>query len=480
MTKIPVRRPVTGIDMRIKESARAIERVVAFAARSGRWKRLCQRVFDEHLNPVCDATGMDLDGIAGLLGENWQTIEMCAFEDFLSRHEGPNARSVLDAYLEEDGARCPVAEREYLEALRHSLFSLYEVTEVRPERGVVVRDLLRGGDPIEVDERLGSYDIVRWDRLAARVIAIGGRNCFSSGILLFDAAAVDTLLKGLPSIEEEDDLIGLSEEPELASLADEPDMSALLEAAAPAITNAWMALAIDRLSTPPPAILNGDGEALTFVTVRFPIEKKAAAEIAKRLDSAPELVRGDKDNWQWERSGDEQPRKRDGRDKGLSFSTWTQDGTNLILGSVELRKKYLVLSVNSVERSGRGIEMLSNLLRGWIGKPKVNVERIEDIRERQNTFGASPPQHEPPPPEAREAILRVMDRHYHGILEKPLPAIGNVSPREAVRTAEGREKVIQWLKFLENSEARRATESGDAPYDFTWMWGELGLLQERR
>jgi hypothetical protein len=57
--------------------------------------------------------------------------------------------------------------------------------------------------------------------------------------------------------------------------------------------------------------------------------------------------------------------------------------------------------------------------------------------------------------------------------------VGNISPREAVRLPEGREKVISWLKSLENGESRRSREQGQTPYDFAWMWRELGVLEER-
>jgi hypothetical protein len=44
----------------------------------------------------------------------------------------------------------------------------------------------------------------------------------------------------------------------------------------------------------------------------------------------------------------------------------------------------------------------------------------------------------------------------------------------------GREKVISWLKYLENGEGHRARRDGMAPYDFSWMWRELGVLEQRR
>ena len=60
-----------------------------------------------------------------------------------------------------------------------------------------------------------------------------------------------------------------------------------------------------------------------------------------------------------------------------------------------------------------------------------------------------------------------------------IPALGGKSPRQAVRTAGGREKVSGWLKYLENSSAGHG-ESPIAEYDFSWLWAELGLESYRK
>ena len=60
-----------------------------------------------------------------------------------------------------------------------------------------------------------------------------------------------------------------------------------------------------------------------------------------------------------------------------------------------------------------------------------------------------------------------------------IPALGNQTPRKAVKTAKGRKKEIAWLKMLENQSAQRPEDPMGA-YDFTWLWRELGVGDERR
>jgi hypothetical protein len=58
------------------------------------------------------------------------------------------------------------------------------------------------------------------------------------------------------------------------------------------------------------------------------------------------------------------------------------------------------------------------------------------------------------PEEERQIIHSSMDDHYRRQLDAPLPALGNMSPRDAARSKQGREKLIAWLKLLENHSAK--------------------------
>ena len=75
--------------------------------------------------------------------------------------------------------------KRFLEAMRRSVMRLYEVTDTVPGRHLVVTDLVRGGDPIVVEERMGSRSAARWDRMAARVLSVNNKNYFSPGLLPF-------------------------------------------------------------------------------------------------------------------------------------------------------------------------------------------------------------------------------------------------------------------------------------------------------
>lgn len=83
------------------------------------------------------------------------------------------------------------------------------------------------------------------------------------------------------------------------------------------------------------------------------------------------------------------------------------------------------------------------------------------------------------PDEERAVIQESLDRHYMNLLDEPVPMLGNMTPRRAAKSARGREKLVTWLKFLENG----AAHGGGSPLadcDLTWMWEELNVASLRR
>jgi hypothetical protein len=64
--------------------------------------------------------------------------------------------------------------------------SLYEVLDTAPGRHFVVRDLVRGGEPVRVADQRGSQSVTRWDRLAARLLPIEGTTQMAGGALRLD------------------------------------------------------------------------------------------------------------------------------------------------------------------------------------------------------------------------------------------------------------------------------------------------------
>ncbi|MGO9604628.1 MAG: hypothetical protein ACLQAT_14785 [Candidatus Binataceae bacterium] len=469
--------------MKISGKDQAIEHLVRWATR-GRWKDEWRKTLEAYFDPICAQLEMTPDELADELGEfHYQTITACAFEDFCSRPK-EMGRNVIDDYLEHRGWRESIQGRDYLRALRESVLSLYEVAQVKRGHGIVLRDLIRGGDLIEVDEQLGSENVVQWDRIAVRVLTIDGLHLLSGPVLDCPPPMAERVLGIFRQAPEQARrlLFEMKSAPVDEAALDEVlnATNIALEGGACAIGTIWIASTLEAMHKPLPALMNCDGEPLLFCKTRFPIAKGKRAEVKRRLDATLDFLREPgKDRWSWIRHEDLLSSGKDGR--GIEISSMDESG-NLILGTLELRHQSLMVEVNSEARADRCRAHLGELFGELIGIPLTETQTVESAMEESRERAPSGKVEEPDIP--REDVERiyhqVSDRHYRKVIEEPVPMIGNVSPREAARTPEGREKVVEWLKLLENNEAKRARDSAIPAYDATWIWRELGLQEYRR
>jgi hypothetical protein len=367
------------------------------------------------------------------------TLFGCAFEDFLTR-ERNDGRTIVDDYLKRRGWKEPVPARRYMEALRDSDLSLYEVSEVVPGQSFLARDLLRGGDPVQVVEHTATRSMATWERLATRIVSLNGKHVMSGGTLVFNHALADQALRELRRI-----MRGLGQGLKEAAAADPGvpagakqrramagDMVASL--AAPLLTGLWLEDALNRaLGRKRPPLVNSEGDALELHTVRYPLLPEATVDaLRERLDAVPSLRREDK-GWDWIEGGPKSDALRPGADpdapEGAFRSvTFTQDG-EVVTGRVKLDTDAVVLSVNARARAEQGRALLSAALVGLTRAPLTQIETVDQaLATRENN--PAPASSIPPETEAR-IVGEFLENHYRGLLDQPIPALGDMTPREA-------------------------------------------------
>ena len=100
---------------------------------------------ERHVGPACRSAGIGLDELAEIIGDHWMTTLCgCVFEDLVSA--GRAERNVADDYLKRRGWKESAGTRAYIEALRRSSMSLYEVSDIVGGVSFLARDLVRSGD----------------------------------------------------------------------------------------------------------------------------------------------------------------------------------------------------------------------------------------------------------------------------------------------------------------------------------------------
>jgi uncharacterized protein (DUF2384 family) len=449
------------------------------------WREEQTAVFDAHLAPVCDRIGISQEELVQELEEHGYggMLFGLVFEDFISRRL-PDDKNIIDDYLKRRGWRESVPGRRYLQQLRDSVLSLYEVVAVSPGHHCDLRDLVRDGETFRVHEHMGTQNLVKWDRLAARVLSMNGKHIFSGGILPFPREASQSLLRVLSESRKQfnKELSRAAGNTATAKMLSSENLDELfLQDAGPAFTSIWLTHTLERLHEPLPELVNRDGEALLFTETRFPFLAEQLEEIAQRLDTTPEWEHDNPDEhiWIWLPHPDAIGNKPQ---RGMAIDT-LQDGQRPISGTLELKPGVLTLTTNSVERAQRGQGILEALLHGLVGPALSKLQTPEQLMAENKSHQQNDSDRELTdtidPEIAAEVIHNTLDQHYRQCLDEPIPALDDKTPRQCARSNKGREKVIEWLKHLENNELRRAASEGQTPYDSRWMWDELKLDKYR-
>ena len=404
-------------------NARSLQGLMKWLSRAD-WRDQFAEVYDHHLLPACRRTGLDAEEVMAILGEDWfmTTVWGCAFEDFLTR-EGADGRNVVDEYLKRRGWKESASARAYMSALRRSVMSLYEVSDIVRDTSFRARDLVRGGDPILISERSATRSLKQWDHIATRVVLIGSQMHISGAVLPYGRDASEKILKSLHNVakrkEEQKiaDLVGCNvDDPAIVNAFSQAE---LLRAVAPTITTVWLIDTIDRATTPQiPEVRNAEGDELLFCTVHYSFAAGATADdIRLALSRCPELRPANATFWNWIEPKplartlgiQKQP------PKSQTFSTTMDDGS-LVLGNVELTDQTLIFSVNSQARAERGRTLLGEVLHGLVAQPLVEIQTLE---QRMATRDPAPPSRLNLAEQQRRTIIHDgLDRHYRDLLDQ--------------------------------------------------------------
>ena len=444
------------------------------------WRGRMGEIVEKHLRKACDLNDLDIHDLPDVIGDAAMTALDCAFEDCCTAvwEDGSN---LCNDYLKRRGWKETAMNRGYIEALRDSVVSFYEISDVRPGESFLARDLVRGGDPVRVSERTATKTLVAWDIIATRIVTVRG--------VVQMAGAVLSIHRELA-----DDVLGLLRRtkacaPDMAAEtfgATDPALRARLEAelvgdeqilrlGAATITTLWLNDAIRRCLAPPPQLSNTDGEPLAFITLHYRLAPDATAtDIATALAEVPDLRANDEDaRWTWFAPAKTAGKGRQRKDDPVIGGT--------IYGDLTLSDAKLKVRVNSEARAERIRALLTPVLAGLVRDPLIERMTPEQVMAEASQKRELTLQNleNVDPTNMRKAIHQMLDRQYSKTLDTPIPMLDGKSPKQAVRSAKGRIAVANWLKGFEQNTARLPENDPMRDYDFGWMWDTLGVSDLR-
>lgn len=426
----------------------AVEHLSTHAARE-QWREFRRAHLLFLLGPMPGKFGLEVDALFDEVHRHGHVHPMIGFveEATLSAAVAPGQPSILDDYLKRRGWQETPRGRAYLQGIGSSVPSLYEVQGVAPGEWIDLRDRLRDVPVVRVMEQLGSQHLKRWDCLVGRVMAVRDEHMLSAGTLALNRSTAEAIEARLAK-----------------ERGGSTESTALL-------LQMWLDGLLTAARRPLPTLQNTDGEPMLFATTRLKFKAADREEVERRLDAL--------DGWTRDAPGE----------PAWTRSSSGRSGPGTVLASLRIERAQLLLDTNSQGRLERAIADLQTALGELVGRPMTSIEDAQvALREQLAAGGPRRGQRkgkgmatEDPgmsPAEMQAVVHRFKEQHYRRTLDEIVPMLGNKTPRQCTRSKAGRQKLMSWLKELENGELRQAANQGMAPMDFGWMWEELGLTRE--
>jgi hypothetical protein len=364
--------------------------------------------------------------------------------DFVMR----SGLSPIDWFLDDPEASGDLhpAAREYVEGWGRASMGLYEVQEVVFGESLVLKDLLTRRS-ITVLERSASQSLGKWDALFTRIVRMGDVGLITGPALQVPRRKLQWVIDSLKKVKNR---------PGDRSVT----WARFFKKNWDVVPHLWFLMWVAPLKGL--ALRNFDGHELRDISVTYSLVSGGGARAAVRLDAMEELSREDDGRWSWIEE----------RDRG------TMENVSLAWLSVE--DDSVVLHVNSREREERVRERIDDVL----GELVVKVERSDEAMDMETIRKGPRPvdddrEDEPIPLDVqREVIHQMLATHYRRWLDEPIPALDGLTPREAVKDRDNRQRVISLLKGIEVDAARRGSDDPASGFDFGWLWRELSIRKQ--
>jgi hypothetical protein len=349
-------------------------------------------------------------------------------------------KTLIDLYMEQN-KNLTQDEHVVLTKMKNSCISLYEVQQVFPEKGLLLKDLLMGGE-FDVKEKAATRGLKRWDIFATRLLLIDGQYIMRGSVYPYHLNFKNRILEDIMQTYKE-----YREE------VPNGTMDMFLKESGEIFNFHWYF----PIQNPPPLpkLHTTTGEPLVL--------SKATFEISDRdtIDEALPKIKG--------------------FEKHETGYTWfdkrKHDGSATILGMVTIQDNRLFLECNSKKRLERGKKLIVKAMAdAVVHKLDTFQDPMEAIKSHKEKKPL-PPENEIPMEVQKQLYNQYMQKHYEGWFQDRIPALDNKTPMEAIKTEQGKQKVIELLKLYENGEELNR-QDGRPVYNLAWVWQRLGLERE--
>jgi hypothetical protein len=362
----------------------------------------------------------------------------------------------INAYLlGRDGPYLTPGQRDWIAQLRTRPLRLYRVTDVQPGAGMTLVDELDPqADPQQVREISGSRTAKPGMLMGARIMEVAAGAGIDAHLELSGAIYPFSKLAEAAVLAQARQVLAGAAELKL-----HPDNQRdLLEVE---IARAWL----DQWFAPArlPQIHDAStGDPLLLVTDHYRVldAEALAAALAAQADVSGDALHG------WHRMIE----GADGARRSLSTINPGRSSDRIEV----FHRTQRLADVGRAWFEGVAGAAVQHLTRE-ITDPAGHFARADggDTGRTPRSSAASTP--DLPPEAIAQAIEQVLHRHYANWVDEAIPALGGRTPRQAITTPAGLERVKGLLREYEEGERRQSALQGRPAVSYQFLWDALGI-----
>ena len=379
-----------------------------------------------------------------LPSDSYEGIMINAMEWFLADGlitlKGQDHR-VADLLLDRGGPLFSAEQRQWLELLTAMPLRLYEVVAVIPDESITLRDMmLPESQPVVIREKSGSRQANPYDLMAARILPVENHFELSGAVYAFPRNRSWDLIEELQDELEEV----------------EPDSPLAKEITSVIIPYHWLQLFVNAFEMPQ-LIDHVTGEPLLFVTDHYRVLD---------WDALDQALSGEADI-------------EGSREEGWNRLFEGEDGMIRRYLSIDAGKRQdrIKVSYRTQQYADEGrpwFEAVAGTAVAFVSReisdPKGMLANLQPNQHKETSAPV-----ELPPEILTELIEKRIRQLYADWPDKPLPILGDKTPREAIETSEGLEQVKFLLHTYEHGEAQQAKAQHRAPVSYKFLWQSVGI-----
>lgn len=360
----------------------------------------------------------------------------------------PSEHTAAAKYLRKQRHGLDELTIEYVEAARREPLLFWQIEDVERGKGLHVKDLATGRSAF-VQDVAASESVKKFDIAFGQVMLVGG-------IYTLNAVAP----YALPPTRYRTRLL---------------DSLRLIGEKGSGDPTSWLETDLDLLSIyhdfveelfhpPKPMLSNTSGDPMVMTTSRYGFDPSQRAAVIERVRLLPDV-------------------EPDAEVAGTKF-TWTGQATQptmmgkITKATLTVRSAQIEVSTNSMARDRELRGVLEAELGDLLRHEDTQHETLDLERQVGEGPGPAPLDVNSLSEEGREQLRQHIQQLHMRWADEKVPLLGGLTPREAVKTPEGREKVIGLVNDWEHAMSRGPKQQIE--FDFTRLRRELGLLDDEK